>query len=269
MAVVFNHMQSWLYSSTKLTPAAKLLLQRMVSLSKEGEITVFVKREQIASELGLSVKTLSRSFHQLVSQNLIIEVDNPDPYDRRKYFDISPKAFLDKEGQNVSVDRDKMSDKMSDDKDKMSITQDKMTDKMSLSSLDKKESKKEKEEEEKSASAPLTFDSVFSQMVKINEEEFTPKGIPFTEEDIRSDARTYTLKFKGKPTRDSMVKWMTAGDERRSEQRKLQSESNQISTVQLPRKMTAAEIRAGLAKYEERFGHPGSPFYRGDPDYES
>lgn len=135
--------------------------------------------------------------------------------------------------------------------------------------LYKNENNKNEEKKEAFSSAPLTFDSVFSQMVKINEEEFTPKGIPFTEEDIRSDARTYTMKFKGKPTRDSMVKWMTAGDERRSEQRKSQSESNQVSTVQIPRKMTAAEIRAGLAKYEERFGHPGSPFYRGDPDYES
>ena len=276
MAYVYNHMPEEIYADKKIGSTAKLVMQRIFSLSKDGAQTVFFNRDKFSVDLGLTTKSLSKAFQDLLDAGYLESVKNKNPFDRTRTFNITEKAlFTDREDSSLSTEknlpyRESKNFKIESEEITPSEREDSsLSTEKNLHDLHQIDHKERKEDVEVDSSAPLTFDSVFSQMVKINEEEFTPKGIPFTEEDIRSDARTYTMKFKGKPTRDSMVKWMTAGDERRSEQRKSQAESNQISTVQLPRKMTAAEIRAGLAKYEERFGHPGSPFYRGDPDYES
>lgn len=299
MSIVYNHMPSEIYADKGLSSTAKLVMQRIFSLSKDGSQTVFFNRDKFSAELGVAKTALTRAFQELLKAEYIETVKNTHPFDRTRTFKITEKGLFtdsseiersivlkqnDRQEQSRTIESSKTersSDQKQGDRECINRTIDRPEIELSespeierstvlkqnaLHQIDHIEKKKDVEVD---TSAPLTFDSVFSQMVKINEEEFTPKGISFTEEDIRSDARTYTMKFKGKPTRESMYKWMISGDERRSEQRKSQSESNQVSTVQLPRKMTAAEIRAGLAKYEERFGHPGSPFYRGDPDYES
>lgn len=273
MANMYNHMPEEFYRDRSISATAKLVMQRIYSLSKDGEQPVFFNREKYAYDLGCNRDTITNAYQSLVKAGYIEQLTNKNPFDRTLRFKV---IKTDSEAQENTDSRKNRQRENRQRNIQQSDSRKNHTENFSNQKAENfgdlhqiEKSKNIKVEEEEISSTSLTFDSVLSQMFKIHEEEFTPKGIPFTEEDIRSDARTYTMKFKGKPTRDSMYKWMISGDERRSEQRKSQSESNQVSTVQLPRKMTVAEIRAGLARYEEKFGRVGSPFYRGDPDYES
>lgn len=275
MAYIYNHMPSEIYANKMLSSTAKLVMERIFSLSKDGSQTVFFNRDKFSAELGVAKTALTRAFQELLKAEYIETVKNTHPFDRTRTFKITEKGLFtdsskiersivlkqdDREYINRTVDRPEIELSESPELERSTVL--KQND---LHQIDHIEKKKDVEVEISSSSS-LTFDSVFSQMVKINEEEFTPKGTGFAEEDIRSDARTYTMKFKGKPTRDSMYKWMISGDERRREQRKTQLESNQNSTVPLPKKMTAAQIRAGLLAHQKKYG-PASPFYVGG-DYE-
>lgn len=242
MAYIYNYNPAEIYANKMLSSTAKLVMERIFSLSKDGSQTVFFNRDKFSAELGVAKTALTRAFQELLKAEYIETVKNTHPFDRTRMFKITEKGLF---------------------TDSSEIERSTVLKQNDLHQIDHIEKKKDVEVD---TSSFLTFNSVFSQMVKINEEEFTPKGTGFSEEDIRTDARTYTMKFKGKPTRDSMYKWMTAGDERRCEQRKTQLESNQNSTVPLPKKMTAAQIRAGLLAHQKKYG-PASPFYVGG-DYE-
>lgn len=289
MANMYNHMPEEFYRDRSISATAKLVMQRIYSLSKDGEQPVFFNREKYAYDLGCNRDTITNAYQSLVKAGYIEQLTNKNPFDRTLRFkviktdseaqentDSRKNRQRENRQRNIQQSDNRSFQQLDSRNIQQSDSRKNHTENFSNQKAENfgdlhqiEKSKNIKVEEEEISSTSLTFDSVLSQMFKIHEEEFTPKGIPFTEEDIRSDARTYTMKFKGKPTRDSMYKWMISGDERRSEQRKSQSESNQVSTVQLPKKMTVAEIRAGLARYEEKFCRVGSPFYRGDPDYES
>lgn len=296
MAYIYNHMPSEIYANKMLSSTAKLVMERIFSLSKDGSQTVFFNRDKFSAELGVAKTALTRAFQELLKAEYIETVKNTHPFDRTRTFKITEKGLFtdsskiersivlkqnDRQEQSRTIESSKTEHSIvlkQDDREYINRTVDRPEIELSespelerstvlkqndLHQIDHIEKKKDVEVD---ISSSLTFDSVFSQMLKINEEEFTPKGTGFDEEDIRSDARTYTMKFKGKPTRDSMYKWMISGDERRRDQRKTQLESNQNSTVPLPKKMTAAQIRAGLLAHQKKYG-PASPFYVGG-DYE-
>lgn len=151
--IVYNHMQAWIYALPDLSGNAKLLLQRMVSLSKDGEQSVFVKREDFARQLGFAAKTVSRAFIELTAKNFIEEIENPNKWNRVKHFRITSKTLkdlsentdttdldkmsisketicLDRHGQNDQIDMDK---KSTDDGQSVPLD----LDKMSTSSLDR------------------------------------------------------------------------------------------------------------------------------------
>lgn len=122
MDMTYNHMPTWLYTCTDLSFSAKLIMQRLFTLSKDGLQQVFVKRADIASQLGASIKTITRGFKELLDYGVIQEEQNPNKYDRVRYFSITQKAMgdpvqsdpigLDQNaefGQNVPTNLDKMS----------------------------------------------------------------------------------------------------------------------------------------------------------------
>lgn len=107
--IVYNHMQAWIYALPDLSGNAKLLLQRMVSLSKDGEQPVFVKREDFARQLGFAAKTVSRAFIELTAKDFIEEIKNPNKWDRVKHFRITSKTLQDFSENADLTDLDKMS----------------------------------------------------------------------------------------------------------------------------------------------------------------
>ena len=107
--IVYNHMQAWIYALPDLSGNAKLLLQRMVSLSKDGEQPVFVKREDFARQLGFAAKTVSRAFIELTAKDFIEEIKNPNKWDRVKHFRITSKTLQDFSENTDLTDLDKMS----------------------------------------------------------------------------------------------------------------------------------------------------------------
>ena len=88
-------MPDWIYASKDLSSSAKLLMQRIFTLSKDGAKQVFVKREVIAKCLGMSVRTVSSVFKELVANGLLEEVASTNKWDRTKNFMVTAKACKD------------------------------------------------------------------------------------------------------------------------------------------------------------------------------
>lgn len=93
--MIFNHMPDWLYSSKKLTASAKLLMERIFTLSCDGTQTVFIARSAFADKLGMSVRTLSNAFKELESAGLIEDLPSTNRWDRTRNFRVTAKACLD------------------------------------------------------------------------------------------------------------------------------------------------------------------------------
>ena len=96
MKITFNnHMPAWLYASKVLTPTAKLLLQRMIAISKGGAQPVCISRQEFADELGVSPRSISNAFRQLEKEELILPIKNPNPFDQTRNFQITDKTLGD------------------------------------------------------------------------------------------------------------------------------------------------------------------------------
>lgn len=263
-----------------LSSDEKLVLARAWTLSKQGSNEILFTNGMLAKRYGFSLQKAGRIVRKLAEKGYVklknkrnqkkgsverhlVWLQSTEHLASESLYTEQSDSSHNKQSENSYTEQ---SDCLSTAVPKFTASEQSESSQLMNIPLYKNEINKNEEKKEAFSSSTLTFDSVFSQMVKINEEEFTPKGTGFAEEDIRSDARTYTMKFKGKPTRDSMYKWMISGDERRREQRKTQLESNQNSSVPLPKKMTAAQIRAGLLAHQKKYGQ-ASPFYVGG-DYE-
>lgn len=125
--MIYNHMPDWLYASKDITSTSKLLMERIFSLSKEGTQEVYIKRAFFAGSLGVSERTLSRCFQELIQLGLIEEISNSNSFDKCKIFVVTKKACSDipcltsqnesisddevssQTGQNVPIENDKMS----------------------------------------------------------------------------------------------------------------------------------------------------------------
>ena len=93
MANVFNHLQDWIYATDELSIYSKVILQRLVSLSKDGEQEVFCTRETLHKTFNLSLSTVSRSFKELLDKGYLEIADNPDKFSRIRFFKITKKTL--------------------------------------------------------------------------------------------------------------------------------------------------------------------------------
>lgn len=91
--MIYNHMPEWIYSIKDLSSSSKLIMQRIFTLSKDGNQHVFFKREKFSAELGISLRQISRAFQELVSFGLVEVVKNKNHFDRTKVFRVTEKAL--------------------------------------------------------------------------------------------------------------------------------------------------------------------------------
>lgn len=191
MTVVFNHMQDWIYASKDLNLLSKLLLERMISLSKDGEQQVFINRDEFSKKLGVDPSSITRAFKQLVAFKLIEEVKNTNPFNRIKNFKITAKALSDRELHNAIIDNGiKQSSSIAKDNHRASHNATLEPCIMQFSSLDRKVGRKVGEKESVTPSVSHTFDEVFV-LFKTNAKELSSDYPRIQEMDLNLIAKKY------------------------------------------------------------------------------
>ena len=104
--MLYSHMPDWIYASKDLSASAKLLMQRIFTLSKDGTQHVYINRTVFAESLGMSGRTLTNVFKELEAMNLIQEVQNSNRWDRTRNFKVTDKACKDLEnGTSIDVEK--------------------------------------------------------------------------------------------------------------------------------------------------------------------
>lgn len=161
--MIYNHAPDWVYAIKTLGSTAKLVFERMFSLSKDGTQPVYIKRQDMADWLGVSLPAITRSFKELANLGLIEEIPSDNKWNNIKNFVINAS---DKQAQNVTIDSKKTL--QGSNKTLLSQTQNvtACSNEMLLSSLDRnieRNSKKEREPK-RSASASLSYSSYYDFM---------------------------------------------------------------------------------------------------------
>ena len=112
MDITYNHAPSAIYS-LKLSAMAKLIYERMYSLSKDGSQVIFFKQADFATFFGVSRMTIYRAVNELVA-NELLELTTPAkkvPFDQTKYYKINePKITPTTEPQNSTQNEQKMAE---------------------------------------------------------------------------------------------------------------------------------------------------------------
>lgn len=104
--MLYSHMPDWIYASKDLSASAKLIMQRIFTLSKDGTQHVYINRTVFAESLGMSGRTLTNVFKELEAMNLIQEVQNSNRWDRTRNFKVTDKACKDLEnGTSIDVEK--------------------------------------------------------------------------------------------------------------------------------------------------------------------
>ena len=102
--MIYNHAPDWVYAIKTLGSTAKLVFERMFSLSKDGTRPVYIKRQDMADWLGVSLPAITRSFKELANLGLIEEIPSDNKWNNIKNFVINAS---DKQTQNVTIDSNK------------------------------------------------------------------------------------------------------------------------------------------------------------------
>lgn len=102
--MIYNHAPDWVYAIKTLGSTAKLVFERMFSLSKDGTQSVYIKRQDMADWLGVSLPAITRSFKELSNLGLIEEIPSDNKWNNIKNFVINAS---DKQTQNVTIDSNK------------------------------------------------------------------------------------------------------------------------------------------------------------------
>lgn len=102
--MIYNHAPDWVYAIKTLGSTAKLVFERMFSLSKDGTQPVYIKRQDMADWLGVSLPAITRSFKELANLGLIEEIPSDNKWNNIKNFVINAS---DKQAQNVTIDSNK------------------------------------------------------------------------------------------------------------------------------------------------------------------
>ena len=88
MANMYNHMPEEFYRDRSISATAKLVMQRIYSLSKDGEQPVFFNREKYAYDLGCNRDTITNAYQSLVKAGYIEQLTNKNPFDRTLRFKV-------------------------------------------------------------------------------------------------------------------------------------------------------------------------------------
>ncbi len=202
--IVYNHMQDWIYASKELTALSKLLLERMISLSKDGKSTIYIPRKQYAEQLGVDESSLTRSFKQLQEQGFIVPVKNPNPFSKIRNFKISSKALS---AQNATLDSCKMQrSDMANYNDASLQNATLGHGKVQFSSIDRNIDKKIDKKRE-GAPPDFDFDFVFDSLKKLSEELLTVRP-EIAQLDLQEEARSFVI--KNKPTSEPIEQRLRA-----------------------------------------------------------
>lgn len=102
--MIYNHAPDWVYAIKTLGSTAKLVFERMFSLSKDGTQPVYIKRQDMADWLGVSLPAITRSFKELANLGLIEEIPSDNKWNNIKNFVINAS---DRQTQNVTIDSNK------------------------------------------------------------------------------------------------------------------------------------------------------------------
>jgi len=194
--MIYNHMPDEYYADKKISASSKLILQRLFTLSKDGTQTVFAQRQKLSEDLGLSLRTVTRSFKELLDNNYIEEVKNKDIFDRTKHFNLI--------GQNGYLDVAKMA-RFCSQNGHLDVA------KMARSPIDRNNNIDRIERDRKTLSIPFDFNSIFSAMNEVKK-EFT--DYVFTDEEIRENAQSYLDKsqayklYRGEVTEQKLKLWL-------------------------------------------------------------
>ena len=218
MEMIFNHMPAEYYADKKISANAKLVLQRLFTLSKDGTQPVYAQRKFLANSLGISMNTVTNVFRELSQNNYITEIENTNSFDRTRKFSITLKS-CDNETTKVVTNTHKSCDNEITDivggitnivPDTHKSCEDNST-KVVSSSLDRSKERNKLEEERGTHSLSLDFNSIFSAMNEVKK-EFT--DYVFTESEIRENAQSYIDKsqaykfYKGEVTEKKLKAWL-------------------------------------------------------------
>lgn len=218
MEMVFNHMPAEYYADKKISANAKLVLQRLFTLSKDGTQPVYAQRKFLANSLGISMNTITNVFRELLQNNYITEIENTNSFDRTRRFSITLKS-CDNEITKVVTSTHKSCDNEVTNivrgTPKVVRRYHKSCEggitKVVRSSLDRSKERNKLEEERVTHSLSFDFNSIFSAMNEIKN-EFT--DYVFSDEEIRENAQSYLDKsqgykfYKGKPTKAKIKAWL-------------------------------------------------------------
>lgn len=173
MAIVYNHMQDWIFEIKELNLVSKLLLERMISLSSDGEQQVFINRDSFAKKLGVDPSSITRAFKQLIEFEFVELVPNSNPFNKIKNFKITAKALSDRELHNAIIENDlKQYSIVAKDNSRALHNATSEPCIMQFSSLDRKKGRNNKEEEREPPSNTHSYDEVFS-MFTLNAKELS------------------------------------------------------------------------------------------------
>lgn len=203
MEMIFNHMPAEYYADKKISANAKLVLQRLFTLSKDGTQPVYAQRKFLADSLGISMNTVTNVFRELSQNNYITEIENTNSFDRTRRFSITLKS-CDNEITNIVPNSTKVvpnTHKSCEDN----------STKVVRSSLDRSKERNKLEKERGTHSLSFDFNSIFSAMNEIKN-EFT--DYVFTDEEIRENTQTYLDKsqaykvYQGEVTEKKLRAWL-------------------------------------------------------------
>ena len=216
MEMTYNSMPTIYYADRNISFLSRLVLERIWSLSKQGQREVFFNRQVYADFFGANPASLSKCFKELIDNGYLQEVKNKNPFDRTKKFYVIDKQSTVEKSNNENVEKSNSEITLDSRKKQYSECCEKQQSKSiffnNLHQTDQYSKEKNRSESSDHHSLSFDFNSIFSAMNEIKN-EFT--DYVFTDEEIRENAQSYLDKsqgykfYKGKPTEAKLKAWLT------------------------------------------------------------
>lgn len=215
MEMTFNSMPTAYYADRNISFLSKLVLERIWSLSKQGQREVFFNRQVYADFFGANPSSLSKCFKELIDNGYLHEVKNKNPFDRTKKFYVIDKQSTVEKSNNENVEKSNSEITLDSQQKQYSECCKKQQSKSNfcnnLHQTDQYSKEKNRSESSEQHSLSFDFNSLFYAMNEIKN-EFTDHI--FTDAEIRENAQSYLDKsqeykfYKGKVTRNKLKLWL-------------------------------------------------------------
>ena len=215
MEMTYNSMPTTYYADRNISFLSKLVLERIWSLSKQGQREVFFNRQVYADFFGANPASLSKCFKELIDNGYLQEVKNKNPFDRTKKFYVINKQSTVEKSNNENVEKSNSEITLDSQQKQYSECCEKQQSKSNFSNnlhqTDQYSKEKNRSESSEQLSLSSDFNSIFSAMIEIKN-EFT--DYVFTDEEIRENVQSYLDKsqgykfYKGKPTKAKIKAWL-------------------------------------------------------------